>query len=89
MNAIESKQFNSAPRAYDMSPAERDLRIELAAAFRVGHHYRWNLQINNHITARIPDRPGPVPDESVWPGLGRDYGVEARDDRFQRQDPQP
>ena len=57
MNAIESRQVNSTPRAYDMSPAERDLRIELAAAFRIGHHYRWNLQINNHITARVPDRP--------------------------------
>ena len=51
------QQLDSAPLAYDMSPAERTLRIELAAAFRVGHHYRWNLQINNHITARIPDRP--------------------------------
>jgi ribulose-5-phosphate 4-epimerase/fuculose-1-phosphate aldolase len=40
-----------------MSPAESALRVELAAAFRVGHHYRWNLQINNHITARIPDCP--------------------------------
>jgi ribulose-5-phosphate 4-epimerase/fuculose-1-phosphate aldolase len=57
MNAIESKQRGSAPCAYDMSPAERDLRIDLAAAFRVGYHYRWNVGINNHITARIPDRP--------------------------------
>jgi len=57
MNTIESKLFNPAPRTYEMSAAERTLRVELAAAFRVGHHYRWNLQINNHITARVPDRP--------------------------------
>ena len=57
MNAIESKPLGPAALAYDVSPAERELRVELAAAFRIGHHYRWNLQINNHITARIPDRP--------------------------------
>ena len=57
MNAIESKPPSAAPLAYDASPAERELRIDLAAAFRIGHHYRWNLQVNNHITARIPDRP--------------------------------
>jgi len=57
MNAIQPKQFKPAQRQYDMSDGERALRIELAAAFRVAHHYRWNLQVNNHITARIPDRP--------------------------------
>ena len=40
-----------------MTEAERKIRIEAAAAFRLAHHYRWNLQINNHICVRIPDRP--------------------------------
>jgi ribulose-5-phosphate 4-epimerase/fuculose-1-phosphate aldolase len=57
MNVITTKQFNEAQRQYAMSVAERSLRVELAAAFRVAHHYRWNLQILNHITARLPDRP--------------------------------
>jgi ribulose-5-phosphate 4-epimerase/fuculose-1-phosphate aldolase len=57
MNVITAKEFKSAQRPYDMSEAERALRIELAAAFRVAHHYRWNLQILNHITARVSDRP--------------------------------
>jgi ribulose-5-phosphate 4-epimerase/fuculose-1-phosphate aldolase len=57
MTAIESRQFKSTALAYDATPGERALRIELAGAFRVAHHYRWNLQINNHITARVPDNP--------------------------------
>jgi ribulose-5-phosphate 4-epimerase/fuculose-1-phosphate aldolase len=35
--------------------AEQSLRVELAAAFRVAHHLRWNLDTLNHITLRIPD----------------------------------
>ena len=57
MNVIATKQFNTAQSQYVVSAAERTLRVELAAAFRVAHHYRWNLQILNHITARLPDRP--------------------------------
>lgn len=57
MNVITAKDFKTAQRAYDMSEAERTLRVEVAAAFRVAHHYGWNLQILNHITARLPDHP--------------------------------
>lgn len=41
-----------------MSEAERETRINLAAAFRVAYHLGWNNKITNHITARIPDEPG-------------------------------
>jgi len=57
MSAIDSRHFTAVPRDYAMSDGERKLRIELAAAFRIGHHYGWNLQIINHLTARVPDRP--------------------------------
>ena len=57
MNVITAKDFKTAQRAYDISEAERDLRVQVAAAFRVAHHYGWNLQILNHITARIPGQP--------------------------------
>jgi ribulose-5-phosphate 4-epimerase/fuculose-1-phosphate aldolase len=57
MNVVTPAQFNTAQPRYEVSEAERRLRVELAAAFRVAHHYGWNLQILNHITARIPDRP--------------------------------
>jgi len=54
MNVIAQAQFKTQ-RWYEISPAERDLRVQLAAAFRVAHHYEWNKQINNHITARLTD----------------------------------
>jgi ribulose-5-phosphate 4-epimerase/fuculose-1-phosphate aldolase len=57
MNVITTRQFKITPRQYQMSAAERALRVELAAAFRVAHHFGWNSGINNHITARLPDRP--------------------------------
>ena len=36
-------QFKTAQRQYDMSEAESNLRVELAAAFRVAHHCRLRL----------------------------------------------
>jgi len=54
MNVIAQAQFKTQ-RRYEISLAERDLRVQLAAAFRVAHHYEWNKQINNHITARLTD----------------------------------
>lgn len=57
MNVIAQAQFKTALRRYEMSDAERKIRVEAAAAFRMAHHYRWNLGINNHICVRLPDRP--------------------------------
>lgn len=36
------------------SPEEWRARVELAAAYRLVHHYDWTAQVYNHITARIP-----------------------------------
>src|SRR5262245_17387662 len=36
-----------------VSDAERKLRIELAAAFRIAFHLGWNIDTLNHITLRI------------------------------------
>src|SRR3954465_2109998 len=57
MNVIAQAQFKTALRRYEMTEAERAIRIEAAAAFRMAHHFRWNLGINNHICVRLPDRP--------------------------------
>lgn len=38
-----------------VSEVERKLRMELAAAFRIAQHLRWNLDTLNHITLRIPE----------------------------------
>lgn len=37
--------------------AERAVREELAAAYRLAHHFGWNDGILNHISARVPDAP--------------------------------
>jgi len=44
------------PRA-NMSDAEWQTRLNLAAAFRMGHQYGWNDNLGNHISARVPDAP--------------------------------
>jgi adducin len=35
-------------------PEEWKTRVELAACYRLVHHYGWTSQVYNHITARIP-----------------------------------
>jgi ribulose-5-phosphate 4-epimerase/fuculose-1-phosphate aldolase len=56
MNVI-STASKAVRRGYDISDAERELRVQAAAAFRIAHHYGWNRQINNHITVRLPVQP--------------------------------
>lgn len=56
MNVVAPAQFQTSQR-YEISAAERDMRVQLAAAFRIAHHYRWNLQVLNHMTARVPGHP--------------------------------
>ena len=41
-----------------ISAAERQARIDLAAAHRIVHAYGWSQLIYNHITLRVPDAPG-------------------------------
>ena len=46
---------------FPISDAEREARIELAAAYRVFHHLGWTEMIFNHITLRVP---GPRSDDA-------------------------
>ena len=41
-------------RELPVSQAEREARVELAAAYRVFHHLGWTEMIFNHITLRVP-----------------------------------
>jgi len=38
----------------NVSAEEKKLRLQLAAAFRIGHHLGWNVDTLNHITLRVP-----------------------------------
>ncbi len=40
------------PVSARMNQAEWDLRVELAAAYRLVEHYGWTEQIYGHLTAR-------------------------------------
>ena len=41
-----------------MSAAEKQVRIELAACYRLAAHYKMTDTIYTHISARVPDEPG-------------------------------
>jgi len=43
-----------AARQVKPTQAERELRVQLAAAYRVFHHLGWTEMIFNHITLRVP-----------------------------------
>ena len=38
----------------DMAPGERQVRIDLAAAYRLVALYRWDDLIFTHLSARVP-----------------------------------
>jgi ribulose-5-phosphate 4-epimerase/fuculose-1-phosphate aldolase len=50
ISAIERQQ------ARDMTDAEWDLRVKLAAAYRLVEHFGWTELIYGHLTARVPGR---------------------------------
>lgn len=45
---------NSATEDPDMSPAEREVRCDLAAAYRLVDYFGWSDLIGTHLTARVP-----------------------------------
>ena len=51
-DALARTGGTTLPRA--ISETEHNLRIELAAAFRIAHHFGWNRDTLNHITLRLP-----------------------------------
>ncbi len=44
----------TAPWLDNISETEWQTRVDLAAAYRLIHHYGWTSQVYNHITARVP-----------------------------------
>src|SRR3546814_14313062 len=57
MNVITPPDGGRAALLHDCSDAEWDLRVTLAAAFRLGYHLNWNRVISHHISARLQNRP--------------------------------
>jgi ribulose-5-phosphate 4-epimerase/fuculose-1-phosphate aldolase len=57
MNVMRTKDFERAELLHGASEKEWELRVAMAAAFRLGYHLNWNRVLSNHISARVPDRP--------------------------------
>jgi len=64
--AVNDRQHNSMKG--QVSEAEWETRVALAAGCRICHHFGWNNSIRNHFTARVPDEPARADVE-------RDYGI--------------
>ena len=54
MNEVTADDFTSAEGAVAASAAEWEVRIDLAAMFRLTHLFGWDDTVWNHITARAP-----------------------------------
>ncbi len=54
-SAIAGRKHNSLRG--QVSEAEWETRVALAASCRICHHFGWNNSIRNHFTARVPDEP--------------------------------
>ncbi len=55
MQALERSRCETRPRCSD---AEWDVRVELAACYRLIAHFRMTDWIYNHISASVPGEPG-------------------------------
>ena len=54
MSEVTADQFTSAEGAIKASAAEWDVRVDLAAMFRLTQLFGWDDTVWNHITARVP-----------------------------------
>ena len=54
MSEISSEEFTSADNAIRASAEEWDVRVDLAAMFRLTQLFGWDDTVWNHITARVP-----------------------------------
>lgn len=57
MPATVVSDIDTASLRGSVSAAEWETRVDLAALFRVAHHFGWNDTVRNHATARLPDAP--------------------------------
>lgn len=54
LDCIDTPVAGKAAAAADIGDAEWQLRVQLAAAYRLVEHFGWTEQIYGHLTARVP-----------------------------------
>src|SRR3954471_19708309 len=55
-NAMDAPLLKIPSRQHEISPEEWQVRVDLAAAYRLVAHFRWDDLVFTHISARIPGR---------------------------------
>jgi ribulose-5-phosphate 4-epimerase/fuculose-1-phosphate aldolase len=55
----DSTMFSYVPESLEgkVPDAEWQLRVDMAACYRVAYHFGWNDTIHNHLSARVPGEP--------------------------------
>ena len=54
MSTSAARQAAEAAIPNEPEPTEAELRVQLAAAYRLVEHFGWNESIYGHLTARVP-----------------------------------
>src|SRR3546814_6150005 len=67
----EPQMSDSANVKQQVSDAEWQARVDLAAAYRLVAHFHWDDLVFTHISSRVPGEAG-LPDQSVWLAVRRD-----------------
>ena len=89
MSTSAARQAAEAAIPNEPEPTEAELRVQLAAAYRLVEHFGWNESIYGHLTARVP---GPERHFLINPyGLryGEVTGVEPGQDHARGRDRGP
>ena len=54
MSTSTAKAATAALKTIQLVPTEAELRVQLAAAYRLVEHFGWNESIYGHLTVRVP-----------------------------------
>ena len=54
MSASTAEAATAPFETVELAPAEAELRVQLAAAYRLVEHFGWNESIYGHLTVRVP-----------------------------------
>ena len=72
-------------RPAEVEAVERELRVQLAAAYRLVEHFGWSELIYGHLTVRIPGETPTFPHQPLRVQLRGDHGLEPGADRRRRE----
>ena len=60
-----------------MAQTEQELRVQLAACYRIFDYMGWSEMIYNHITVKVPGARTAFPDQPIQPALQRGKSLQS------------